>query len=175
MDVVEYQLFIPLLIYGIALSQLLAEWQHVVHLKNSHGPFLVTIVAFTETAVQNIYHYLEIFTKSQDRSYGSYLLALAGPFLFLLSANALSQDANHRGSVDPEEFRVRIPPAYAFMSAFVALHLLPQFRSDDANFALRVPLVLLLIAVAITKKESLIYLIGVLWLVGLVKRLTGTF
>ena len=175
MDVIEYLLFIPLLIYGIALSQLLAQWKHIFDLRNFHGPFIVTVVAFTETAIQNIYHYLEIFTARDDRSYAAYLLALTGPFLFLLSANSLSSDANRDGTIDREEFRARIPAAYAFMSAFVALHLLPQFRTDAGNLALRIPLILLLIAVAATKKESLIYVIGLFWLVGLVKRLSGTF
>ena len=175
MDVIEYLLFIPLLIYGIALSHLLAQWKHVFDLKSFHGPYLVTVVAFTETAIQNIYHYLEIFTARDDHSYPAYLLALTGPFLFLLSANSLSSGTTPDATIDRDEFRARIPAAYAFMSAFVALHLLPQFRTDSGNFALRIPLVLLLIAVAATKKESLIYLIGLFWLAGLVKRLTGTF
>lgn len=175
MDVIEYQLFIPLLIYGIALSQLLGEWKRIFDLKNFYAPFLVTVVAFTETAIHNIYHYLAIFTAHRDHSYGSYLLALAAPFLFLLSANALSHDANHDGSVDRDAFRARIPSAYAFMSGFVALHLLPQFRTDKGNFALRIPLIFLLVAVAVTKKEWLIYLIGIFWLAGLAMRLMGTF
>lgn len=175
MDVIEYLLFIPLLIYGIALSQLLGQWKHVFDVKNFHAPFLVTIVAFTETAIQNIYHFLAIFTARPDHSYASYLLDLAGPFLFLLAASALSRNDDRDGVVDREEFRARIPSAYAFMSAFVALHLLPQFRADAGNLTLRVPMILLLIGVAVTKKEPLIYLVGTLWLVGLVMRLTGTF
>lgn len=175
MDVIEYLLFIPLLIYGIALSQLLAQWKRIFDLSNFHGPFVVTVVAFTETAIQNIYHYLQIFTVRDDHSYAAYLLALAGPLLFLLSANALSEDINPGGTIDRDEFRARVPAAYAFMGAFVALHLLPRFRTDSGHFALRIPLILLLIAVAATKKESLVYLVGVLWLVGLVMRLTGTF
>jgi hypothetical protein len=172
MDIVEYLLFIPLLIYGIALSELLGQWKRVFDVKNFYGPFLVTVVAFTETAIQNIYHHLEIFNKHKDHSYGSYLLGLAGPFFLLLAANSLSKDDDRDGVIDREEFRARLPSTYAFMGAFVALHLLPKFRTDDGKFALRIPIIVLLFGIAVTKKEWPIYVVGLLWLVGLVMRLT---
>jgi hypothetical protein len=174
MDVIEYLLFIPLLIYGIALTQLLGQWRRMFDRNNFYAPFVVTIVAFTETAVQNVYHYLPIFTARSDHSYGSYLLDLAGPFLFLLASASLSH-GEHEEAFDRERFSARIPSAYAFMSAFVALHLLPQFRADTGNFLLRVPLIALLIAVAITRKAWLIYVVGLAWLVGLSLRLAGRF
>ncbi|RLB53106.1 MAG: hypothetical protein DRJ42_12845, partial [Deltaproteobacteria bacterium] len=51
MDIIEFLLFIPLLIYGIALSQLLSQWKRIFDFKNFYGPFVVTVVAVTVVAI----------------------------------------------------------------------------------------------------------------------------
>lgn len=63
MDPIEYLLFIPLLIYGIVLTRLLGEWRRFFDTANWHGPYVVTIVVFTEVAIWNIYTTLDLLTQ----------------------------------------------------------------------------------------------------------------
>lgn len=171
MDIIEFLLFIPLLIYGIALSQLLGQWKRFFDIENFHGPFVVTVIAFTEVAVSNIYSFLEIFTARDDHSYLSYLLDLSGPFLLLLAVNALVKDDNHDGIVDRDEFHGRMRLTYGFMAAFVAHHLIPGFRADDGILWLRLPAIVVMLAIAITRKEWIVYVLGLIWLVGFILHL----
>ncbi|RLB53107.1 MAG: hypothetical protein DRJ42_12850 [Deltaproteobacteria bacterium] len=105
----------------------------------------------------------------EDHSYVSYLLDLSGPFLLLLAVNSLVKDDNHDGIVDRNEFHTRMRLTYSFMAAFVALHLLPQFRNDDGNFLIRVPAILVLAAIAIFRKDWMVYVLGVIWLISFLK------
>ncbi len=174
MSAEEYLLFIPLLIYGIVLSRLLAEWKRFFDLGNWHGPYIVTIVVFTEIAIWNIFSFLDVFRGEADSTYLRYLAILFAPFLLLLSVNALLKDESGDGLVDREEFAERMRLSFALMGGFIALHLLPQYRADDGEFLFRLPALAIVLAVAWLRKESLIYLLGVVWLVSLFHRIDLT-
>lgn len=173
MSLIEFLLFIPLLIYGIALSNLLSQWKRLLDFARWHAPFLLTVVMFTEVAIWNIYTFLEVFTQRTTHPYVSYLADLSAPMTFMLAVNALLPKEDEDHEVNPQEFASRIRPAYFFMGTFVALHLLPQFRSDDGELWIRLPAILLLFATSWFRKNWLIYVLGATWAVGLVYRVTA--
>ena len=169
-DAVEYLLFIPLLIYGIVLSQLLAQWRRLFDFANWHWPYIVTIVVFTEIAIWNIYTFLDVFAERPTHSYLSYLIDLTLPFTLLLSVNALVKDDNGDGLVDPEEFARRMGLSYFLCGCFIGLHLLPQFRIDEGLWQTQLPAIGVAFATAYFKKNWLVYLLGAIWVVSIVQR-----
>jgi len=171
MDVEEYLLFLPLLIYGIVLSRLLGEWRRFFDLANWHGPYIVTVVVFTETAIWNIFRFLDVFRAGDRQGYFTYLLLLLAPFLFLLAVNALLREEDGDGLVDREEFASRMRVSYALMGGYVALHLIPPYRPDGAELVFRLMALAIVLAIAWLRKEGLIYLLGVVWLASLCRRL----
>lgn len=171
MDVIEYLLFIPLLIYGIALSRLLGAWKQFFDIEHWHWPFILTIVVFTEVAVWNIYTFLDVFTRLDTHTYAHYLQLLAPPFVFLLSVNALLVDEDHDGLVDPQEFRDRIRLSYFLMGCFVGLHFMPWLNPDDDLSWVRAAAVAVLFVIAWRRDERLVYLLTLIWAIGVGHRL----
>lgn len=171
MDPIEYLLFIPLLMYGIVLTHLFGEWKRFFDLENWHAPYIITVVVFTEIAVWNIYTFLDVISRESSHTYLSYLGLLGAPFLFMLSVNALLAEEGADGLVDREEFRSRVRLSYFFMGCFVLFHFHPVFASDDGLSGPRIVAAIVLFLVAWLKKERLVYLLGVVWLVSLVLRI----
>lgn len=171
MDPIEYLLFIPLLMYGIVLTQLFGEWKRFFDLENWHGPYIITVVVFTEIAVWNIYTFLDVISREPSHSYLSYLGLLAPPFLLMLSVNALLAGEGASGLVDRVEFRNRMRLSYFFMGCFVMFHFVPIFGQDDGLNPPRVAASAILFLAAWLKRERLVYLLGVIWLVGLAMRI----
>ena len=178
MDIVEFLLFIPLLIYGLALSSLLGQWKHLVDVENWYWPYLVTVIVFTEVAVWNIYGFLDVFNQRAAHSYISYLADLSAPLLLLLAVNSLVREEADGGGesvgkvrvITAEGFADRIRSTYFFMGCFVALHLLPQFRADDGSLWVRLPAIVILFAIAWSKKTWLVYVLGAVWIFSFASR-----
>jgi len=171
MDPIEYLLFIPLLMYGIVLTQLFGEWKRFFDLENWHAPYIITVVVFTEIAVWNIYTFLDVISREASHTYLSYLGLLGAPFLFMLSVNALLAGEGTGGLVDREEFGSRVRLSYFFMGCFVSFHFVPVFGPDDGLNGPRIVAATVLFLVAWLRKERLVYLLGLVWLVSLVLRI----
>ena len=131
-----------------------------------------SIVVFTEISIWNTYSFLRIFEGRQGDDYLTYVSLLVGPFLLLLAVNALLQDEDRDGVVDRSEFASRMRPSFFLMGLFVALHLLPGYRDDDGELAIvRLPALALVWSIAFFRRDWLIYGLGVVWVVGLVRRI----
>jgi hypothetical protein len=130
----------------------------------------VTVVVFTEIAIWNIYTFLGVFRAEQDPGYLGYLTLLFAPFLFLLSVNSLLQEDDANGIVDRAEFASRMRVSFALMGGFVALHLLPRFRADDGELIFRLPALTIIALISWLQKDWLVYLLGVVWVLSLVRR-----
>ena len=171
MSTEEYLLFIPLLIYGIVLSRLLGEWKRFFDLANWHGPYIVTVVVFTEIAIWNIYNFLAVFRLDPEPSYTSYLAVLSTPFLFLLGVNALLREDDNDGLVDRSEFASRMRLSYALMACFVAIHLLQRYSAEADETLFRLPAFAVMVAIAWFRKDWLVYGLAAIWIASLVWRL----
>ena len=60
MEASEYLAFIPLLIYGIALADLLGQWRRFFDRDYFYLPYFLTTLIFTENAIWSVYGYLEV-------------------------------------------------------------------------------------------------------------------
>lgn len=167
MDPAEYLAFLPLLFYGIALADLLGQWRRFFDRTYFYLPYVLTTVVFTELAIWNVYGYLAVVHRLDEASYLEYWAYLLQPMLFLLTVSALTPESEE--SDTEAYFNKRISLIYALMAAFLCSHFL-----SDPNSSLAVPRLVgtvLCIAVAVTRRIEIIYVLLLVWLVGLVRRL----
>ena len=61
MDPEEYLAFIPLLIYGLAIADLLNEWRRFFKKEQWYLPYTIMSIIFTETAIYNVFIYINIW------------------------------------------------------------------------------------------------------------------
>ncbi len=165
MEASEYLAFIPLLIYGIALADLLSEWKRLFDPKDWYLPYLLFTIILTEMAVYNIYIYLDLVLQFEGQSYFRYLSFLVPPFLFLLTTNSFTPE---KQSVTKEYFIAKMPVFYTLMALFVASHFFYSFNEGAHTIVIRIIAVAVLIIFGYYRKVWSVYLIFVIWLISFV-------
>ncbi|MDZ7647852.1 MAG: hypothetical protein U5K54_12080 [Cytophagales bacterium] len=119
MDTTQYFAFVPLLLYGIGLAKLMEEWKRLFKIKEAYLPYTLITIILTETALYNVFIYIDLIDDMMGLDYLGYLSMLVAPFLFLIATNAFTPDkeANTR-----EYFEEQIPVFFTLMALFVASH-----------------------------------------------------
>jgi len=166
MDATEYMAFVPLLIYGIALADLLSEWKRFFSPDELYFPYLLFTIILTEAAVYNIFIYVSLVNELPGQTYIRYLSFLVPPFLFLMVTNIFTPE---RGEHTRDYFEAKIPVVFSLMAVFIASHFLYEMAG---NPWIRIIMIILLAATAVFRKHWLMYLIGLFWAVSLVLRST---
>ena len=170
MTKVEYLLFIPLLIYGIAIADLLSQWRRMFSVKSRFFPYMILTVILTEVAVYNVFSFLQKIDRLTDVNYAEYWLYLLPPLIFLLAVSALvvekDEDANK------EFFLKRVPVVFSLLAFYIFFHLLPMYAFYDSMWYLRIVLIALALLTAYTKNLNFFYVMALLWAASLFMRTT---
>ena len=169
MDPAEYLAFVPLLFYGMALADLLGQWRRFFDRNYFYFPYFLTTIIFTEAAVWNVYQYLEVVLYLEGIRYARYWLYLIQPIILLLTVSALTPDSDNQDT--KRYFQERFSLVYGLAALFVFSHFLSGFTSLLTLTYTRIALLLLSIAIAVTKKIWLIYLTGVIWFLSFLLRI----
>lgn len=168
MDPAEYLVFIPLLIYGIALADLLGTVRCFFDKEYFYLPYFISTLMFTEIAVWNIFIYLDVTSSLVGISYLRYWGYLLQPMIFLLMVSALTPE---KENIDTEKhFKQRISVVYGLMALFVASHLFTGIGSFTTITYIRIVGAVYCLAIAITRKIWLIYVAVGIWLLSLLGR-----
>ena len=167
MDASEYLAFVPLLLYGMALADLLGQWRRFFEKKYLYWPYFLTTVIFTELAIRNVFFYLEVVQKLDGISYFHYWLELTQPVIFLMVVSALTPDSAESDTKD--YFEKRITTVFALFAAFIASHFLPAYGVTITMDFARVAAIVTCVSIAITRRAELIYVLAGLWFVGLLQ------
>jgi hypothetical protein len=160
MDSSEYLAFIPLLLYGIGLADILSEWKRLFDPKEWYLPYSAFTIVLTETAIYNVFIYMNLIEQFGGQSYLDYLLMLLPPFLFLLTTSAFTPD---KESGTREYFIRRMPVFFSLLALFVASHFLYDFDETFYMKMTRLLVIVIIIIIGFTRKIWLIYLLVVLW------------
>jgi hypothetical protein len=160
----DYLAFIPLLLYGIGLADLLAEWKRMFDPKSLFVPYILVTIMLTETAVFNVFSYLNIVNAMENIGYMQYLWYLVSPFLFLVTVNSFTPE---KEADTKEYFQSRMPIFMSLVAAFVGSHFLYGGEFDRLGVA-RLIFIALFIAIAYFKKLWMIYVLFALWLAAFV-------
>ena len=169
MSTVEYLLFIPLLIYGIAIADLLSQWKQLLETKSRYLPYTLLTILLTEVAVYNVYSFLQKIDVLDNVTYAQYWLYLLPPLIFLMAISALVSDKNEENT--EVFFLKRAPVVFSLLALYTAFHLLPSYSFHDSLAPMRVVIIILAILIALTKNMKFFYALSFLWAVSLVFRL----
>ena len=164
----EYLAFIPLLIYGMSIADLLGQWKRFFDKDHLYWPYFLTTIMFTEIAIWNVYSYMYIIKDIVDIAYFSYWIHLLQPLLFLLTVNALTPELENKDTKG--YFEKRISLIFLLMAGFIACHFIPGFGHDQSLDIPRIIGVGLCIVVAILRKPFWVYLMSGIWLISLLVR-----
>ena len=160
MDVSEYLAFIPLLLYGIGLADLLSEWKRLFDTKEWYLPYALTTIILTETALYNVFIYMHLVEELPGQSYLNYLLYLIPPFLFLMATNVFTPDQE---SDTREYFIRRMPVFFTLLALFVASHFLFGFDEPALMVVGRIVIFIVIIILGNMRKVWMVYVLTVLW------------
>ena len=161
MDPAEYLAFIPLLIYGIGISDLLSQWKRFFKRDDQDVLYIIITVMLIEIAIYNVFIYLDVVYAMPQHSYLRYLSFLVPPILFQMLVNVFTPDD---GSKTRAYFERNMRLIFSLWALFVASHIIYSFNEYEASHYIRVVFILNLVAVAIFRKQWLIYLGIALWI-----------
>ena len=161
MDATEYLAFIPLLLYGIGLADLLSEWKRLFVTKDWYLPYALLTIILTETALYNVFIYIHLVEQMPGQSYFMYLSYLFPPFLFLMATNVFTPDQE---SETREYFIRRMPVFFTLLALFIASHFLYGFNEPAFMVIARAVIIVLIIIFGIMRKVWVVYVLAFLWL-----------
>ena len=162
MDAQEYLAFIPLLIYGIAIADLLDEWRRLFYKKDRYLPYVFMTIVFTETAIYNVFIYINLLDELVGQTYLSYLKYLMPPVLFLLMVRSFTPEKND----DTKAYFIKTMPMFLTLFAvFVAVHFLFDFQENIQTILGRIFAIIAILATGYFRKTWIIYFLVLLWFV----------
>lgn len=167
MDPAEYLAFLPLLIYGIGITDLLSQWKRFFIKKGQYPLYIVLTVMLIERAVYNVFIYLDLVDTLPEQSYYKYLIFLIPPFLFQMVVNVFTPD---KGSETRLYFITNLRLIFVLMALFTVSHFLYNFNEHPFSQYVRILVIIVSIAIAIFRKNWLIYLLVALWFSGFLLR-----
>ena len=167
MQTLEYLGFIPLLMFGLGLADLLSQWKRLFDPKEWYLPYTIFTVILTELAVYNVYTYFNLLAQLPGKSYYIYLLYLLPPFLFLLTTSAFTPE---KEADTKEHFVKRMPIFFTLLGVFILSHFIFNYQESIYIHIARLLIVAILIMVGFTRKMWLVYFIALIWLVSFMFR-----
>ena len=169
MSTAEYLAFVPLLFYGIALADLFRQWRRLFEFSSFCLPYFLTTLVFTELAIWNVYGYLGSVDELEYASYVQYWSFLLQPILFLLTVSAMTPEAKDHDITAFFERRIRW--IYGLMACFLLTNFALSFDGLASLITPRFLAIVLLVAVAISRRIEICYVLFVVWLGSLYFRL----
>ena len=167
MSINEYLAFLPLLIYGLALTDLFSEWKRLFDYKSVFIPYSVITIILTETALYNVYTYWDVVKELDHIQYGQYLVYLTRPFLFLLTVNAFTPENE---SITEEYFQQTRKTFFVLYALFVISYFTYGTYEGDPFTFYRVGIAVLVFYAGFTKKNWIVYFILLIWIVSVTHR-----
>ena len=168
MEASEYLAFIPLLIYGIALADLLGQWRRFFDRDYFYLPYFLTTLIFTENAIWSVFGYLEVTSHLEGIKYFQYWAYLLQPMLFLVIVSALTPETEIK---DTETyFKKRMPVVFGLMAVYIGSHFLANYGVISQLNVVRLLAILLCIVMAVSRRAWLVYVVTALWVFSLFAR-----
>jgi hypothetical protein len=164
MSATDYLSFLPLLIYGIAIADLLSEWKRLFEKKEFFLPYALFTVMLTEVAIYNVFIYAELIKDLEGLRYGQYLIYLLPPFLFMMVANVFTPD---KGEDTRLYFIKQRPLFFSLVSVFMATHFLFDFNEAPNLVYIRLIYIAIFFVVGFIKKIWPTYVVFALWLISI--------
>jgi len=149
----EFFAFMPLLIYGIAVTELVRHWRDYLNKGRRYWPHLVTGLILLELAFVNFY-YLYDTLEDLFKTYPHFLLRLTSPILLLLTVSVYTPE-NDRDV--KEYFNDKAPLIFTLLGLFIMINVVTDLELNFINL-IRSTAAIICFLLALTKKYWLIWL-----------------
>ncbi|WP_420582675.1 hypothetical protein [Reichenbachiella sp.] len=152
----EYFAILPLLIYGIAIAELVSPWRIFFEDKKPYIPFILTGILMLEVAFHNFYQF---FTHLENtfQSYYIFLSYLLSPLVFLMATHVYTPESKENLDVRIY-FQKRFKLLMILLSVFVSSHFIIEVGLDIKTLVRSLFIAIMLVA-AYTRWIWLIYII----------------
>ncbi len=169
-DLGNYLLFIPLLIYGTALSEIIGQWKLALLINKKNFHYLLTILVITEMSVGNIYNYFSFFNRDPSHHYLNYLGYLLPPLLLQATIHMYPVASSTKEEAT-SKFDSSFPSIFLVLAGNLAVHLLPQFSNPILLFTvIKVLAIAACLLVFFLKHKWTLYTIYAVWAIGLLAK-----
>jgi hypothetical protein len=121
----------------------------------------------SEVAIYNIFIYIRLIGEFREQNYLSYLLYIAPPVLFYLTANVFTPDP---GTETRSYFLERMRLFYILFALMIASHFFYGMHETPHATIIRIIYILFILVVALLRKPWLSYLVVLIWLVSFLVR-----
>lgn len=152
----EYFAILPLLIYGIAIAELVSPWRSFFEEKKPYLPFILTGLLMLEVAFSNFYRFFSFL----DHTYQNYFVFLAhlfSPLVFLMAAHVYTPE--ERKNLDTRDyFHRKFKLLMILLAIFVSSHFVYDIGAN-INTYLRLTFIAILLFAGLTRKVWMVYLL----------------
>ena len=148
----EYYLILPLLLYGLGITDLINSWRSFLKPEQRYLPYTLTSILLLDTSFWNFYQMFDWIKEDHFSNYLVYMKILAAPLVFLVVVAIFTPEESTASVKD--YFHQNMRSVFALLALFIFLH----FTLDPHEFVWeRMGAIALLLAIAITRKTWLIY------------------
>ena len=88
----EYFLILPMLLYGLAIADLVGSWRRFLVKEQQYAPYIITTILLLEVSFYNFYQLNQYVTEDTFKSYFAYFKILVSPLIFLVVVGVLTPD-----------------------------------------------------------------------------------
>ena len=150
----EYYLILPLLLYGLGITDLVNSWRSFLKPDQRYLPYTLTSLLLLDTAFWNFFQLYDWIQEDHFRNYLTYMRILAAPLLFLLVVAVFTPE---EGTASVKEyFHQQLRTVSLLLALFIFVH----FLLDPDEFVWqRLGAIALLLTTATFRKVWLIYLL----------------
>lgn len=149
----EFFAFMPLLLYGIAVSEIVMHWRDYLRKERRYWPHLVTGLILLDLAFVNFY-YLYDSLNLLFENYVKFLYRLLPPLVLLLTVSAFTPE---RESNVKQYFIDKMPTVFTLLAIFIGLNTLDEFGYNFITL-IRLAAIIVCLLLALTRKVWLIFL-----------------
>ena len=148
----EFFAFMPLLLYGIAISNLVMHWRDYLKKDRRYWPHVLTGIMLLELAFVNFY-YLYDKLELLFETYHLFLMRLSPPLIFLLTSSVYTPEEDREVK---EYFHSNSTMVYSLLALFISINTISEFQNNFIT-KVRITAILLAIIIAVTRKYWIIW------------------
>jgi hypothetical protein len=162
----EYYLILPLLLYGLAISDLVNSWKSFFFAERRYWPYIVTSILLLEAAFWNFFRMNDWMTEGSYENYLSYSRFIVTPLAFIVTVAVFTPDQD---TTDTEQyFKSNMRLIFGSLAVFVTLHFffVAPWEMSLLELTGRVAMIVLLLLTALLKYPRLVYLLFAVRIMG---------
>jgi hypothetical protein len=170
MDLNEYLLFIPLLLFGIGLSEGMYLIGRLVGGKTYCLPAIITLIFLVEITIFVSIRYLFIFKIDESSNYAHILIYLLNPIILMLCLHFLKEMENEEG-ITWDQFSKHADRIFYVLGFGLFMQFFLPVPQTLASISFRIIGILISLSIAYFHKKWMYYGLFLFWLIFFIYRL----